>query len=346
MADIVVDTYKLVQYAQRIEAVNARIVRLDSRLDRLYTRVGLLDLWNLMQADLLTGYNQRLVQCRNYLQETAQSFEKTETEISFEKYITAKATSQALSNQISDYTDAAITNIINSISAAQITQEGLPEINNPADAFEWLDSVYDSWPREAQAVFNILVSELAPDSLEEAYKMASGIAQGDLTGEDIYEFFQYLFEDSTVGSVTVEAINYYMTTGQEIDAEMRNSINEQIKEGDFLGAIMEVAEGFVDGVIGGSVECLFAVGGTEIDKKIGEIPIVGSIIDEGCKYLTGRITGGEEYSLGDLVGLAGKGLGSAIDGATDGITKATDYVTSGVTSFGKKAVSWLGGLFD
>lgn len=78
MADIMVDTYKLNQYAQRIATVNSRINRLDRRLDTLYTRVGLLGLWNLMQADALTCYSWRLVRCQSYLQQTAIDFEGTE----------------------------------------------------------------------------------------------------------------------------------------------------------------------------------------------------------------------------------------------------------------------------
>lgn len=78
MADIIVDTYKLNQYAQRLSSVNARINRLDRRLDTLYSRVGLLGLWNLMQADSLTCYSYRLVRCQSYLQQTASDFESIE----------------------------------------------------------------------------------------------------------------------------------------------------------------------------------------------------------------------------------------------------------------------------
>lgn len=78
MADIIVDTYKLSQYAQRISSVNVRINRLDRRLDSLYNRVGLLGLWNLMQADALTGYSWRLARCQSYLQQTAVDFEGIE----------------------------------------------------------------------------------------------------------------------------------------------------------------------------------------------------------------------------------------------------------------------------
>lgn len=78
MADIIVDTYKLNQYAQRIASVNSRISRLDRRLDSLYWRVGLQGLWNLMQADALTCYSWRLVRCQSYLEQTAADFESVE----------------------------------------------------------------------------------------------------------------------------------------------------------------------------------------------------------------------------------------------------------------------------
>lgn len=78
MADIIVDTYKLNQYAQRIATVNSRINRLDRRMDSLYTNVGLSGLWNLLQADALTCYSWRLVRCQSYLEQTASDFETVE----------------------------------------------------------------------------------------------------------------------------------------------------------------------------------------------------------------------------------------------------------------------------
>ena len=78
---IKVDTYKLRSYAQRLQSVNSRISRLDRRLDSLYWDVGLLDLWNLMQADLLTGYSWRLQRAATYLNDTAFDFEKAENEL-------------------------------------------------------------------------------------------------------------------------------------------------------------------------------------------------------------------------------------------------------------------------
>ena len=78
---IVVDTYKLDSYGQRLKTVNTRISRLDSRLDSLYWRVGLLDLWNLIQADIFIGYSWRLIRCANYLCDTAIDFTNVENEL-------------------------------------------------------------------------------------------------------------------------------------------------------------------------------------------------------------------------------------------------------------------------
>ena len=78
---IKLDTYRLRNYAQRIQNVNRRINNLDSRLDSLYWKVGLLDLWDLMQADLMTGYSWRLLRCVSYLNDTASDFDTVETRL-------------------------------------------------------------------------------------------------------------------------------------------------------------------------------------------------------------------------------------------------------------------------
>ena len=76
------DTGSLRGYANRLYRVNQRIAKLDRRLDGLYTKVGLFDLWDLLQADALTGYSWRLNRCINYLNDTAYEFEAVERSIS------------------------------------------------------------------------------------------------------------------------------------------------------------------------------------------------------------------------------------------------------------------------
>lgn len=75
------DTCNLRYYAQRIQSVNYRISNLDSRLDSLYWKVGLLDLWNLLQADILVNYSWRLSRCVSYLNETANDFDAVESNL-------------------------------------------------------------------------------------------------------------------------------------------------------------------------------------------------------------------------------------------------------------------------
>lgn len=77
-----VNTTTLRNYANRLYKVNQRIAKLDRRMDSLYTKVGLFDLWDLLQADALTGYSWRLSRCINYLNDTANEFEAAERSIS------------------------------------------------------------------------------------------------------------------------------------------------------------------------------------------------------------------------------------------------------------------------
>lgn len=76
-----VDTAKLRAYADRLERVNKRLRNLDKRMDSLYVKVGLRDLFNLIQADLLTGQSWRISNCAKYLDETANDFDSTERKV-------------------------------------------------------------------------------------------------------------------------------------------------------------------------------------------------------------------------------------------------------------------------
>lgn len=77
-----VNTTTLRNHANRLYKVNQRIAKLDRRMDSLYTKVGLFDLWDLLQADALTGYSWRLSRCIDYLNETANEFDSVERSIS------------------------------------------------------------------------------------------------------------------------------------------------------------------------------------------------------------------------------------------------------------------------
>lgn len=75
---IKVDTFKLRDYAQRLYNVNNRIMKVDSRLSALYSSVGINELKNLIQADVLTRYSWKLVRCAGCLNDTATEFENAE----------------------------------------------------------------------------------------------------------------------------------------------------------------------------------------------------------------------------------------------------------------------------
>ena len=81
MAEIKLDTKSLGTYARRLDDVNTRISNLDSRMDKLYFKVGLIDLFKLIQADILTGYNGKIKKCRDYLNKSASSFNSLEKEL-------------------------------------------------------------------------------------------------------------------------------------------------------------------------------------------------------------------------------------------------------------------------
>lgn len=81
MPDLEVNTFSLNQYAQRLGNVNRRITNLDWRLKSLYGQVGLLDLWNLIRADALTGYSVRILMCQSYLTQTASDFDAVENKL-------------------------------------------------------------------------------------------------------------------------------------------------------------------------------------------------------------------------------------------------------------------------
>ena len=73
-----VDTAKLRSYALRINAVNNRLRSLDSGLRGLYWQVGMLDIWDILCANLLTGGSPTLSRVSAYLNNSADRFEAAE----------------------------------------------------------------------------------------------------------------------------------------------------------------------------------------------------------------------------------------------------------------------------
>ena len=74
-----VNTAHLRDYASRIDSVNNRIGNLDSALGRVWTEVSLLDVWDILQANLMTSESRALRQVRDYLNHAAERFDEAET---------------------------------------------------------------------------------------------------------------------------------------------------------------------------------------------------------------------------------------------------------------------------
>ncbi len=89
--DILVNTYKLEDYARRLSRVNSRVKALDSRLSSLYWKVCDIEdllytaraLRSLLSADILLNYNSRIKKCSQYLNDTAEDFEIAERNIMY-----------------------------------------------------------------------------------------------------------------------------------------------------------------------------------------------------------------------------------------------------------------------
>ena len=62
-------------------SVNDKLKNIDQRMDSLYLKVGLRDLYALISADILTGSSKKILNCAKYLEDTADDFDTTEANI-------------------------------------------------------------------------------------------------------------------------------------------------------------------------------------------------------------------------------------------------------------------------
>ena len=81
---ICMDTGSLRNYAGRLESVNNRLGSVDSRLDSLYGKVSLLDLWSLLNSDLMIHRSEIVRESAAYLYSTADEFDQIENQLHFE----------------------------------------------------------------------------------------------------------------------------------------------------------------------------------------------------------------------------------------------------------------------
>lgn len=74
------DPVLLREYAGRLSTVNTAIMRLDKHLDDLYWQVGLLDILDIISANILTHYSIRLGSAKNYLNSAAEILESADNQ--------------------------------------------------------------------------------------------------------------------------------------------------------------------------------------------------------------------------------------------------------------------------
>ena len=69
------DPALLRDYARRLSNINSRLVSLDHDLNDLYWQVGLLDIWDILQANIITSYSVNVRLAQGYLNSAADKIE-------------------------------------------------------------------------------------------------------------------------------------------------------------------------------------------------------------------------------------------------------------------------------
>lgn len=361
MSGFTVDTYKMTQYANRIDSTNKRITKLDRRLDKLYRQVGLLELYNLIQADALTGYSWRLNRCENYLRQTASDFEAAERQIlkfdpdnikmpkMLEVISHQVQTAHTLSSEEEAILLAATEEMIRCIGSTGIEAlkkeiKSIPDdIRSAGEVLSIIEDKYKELPRDITFAIDVFV----PGTLKDAYTITSGIFQGDLTWEEALDAGKSIAVKNTKLGLILETFDYTITTAKDIDDEMMEDVMKQLKEGDIIGAFGDATEGFIDGVLGGTIKVIGDYTGDRVDDFIDDVPGV-KYLNKFFEYSTGMLdmNEGEGYSIGGLISETGEaifeGIDTVTDYASDKLNEVTDVVTNGV----KSGIKWVSGLFS
>lgn len=73
------DPDKMRAYADRLRRVNNRLMNLDRDLDSLYWQVGLLDVYDILKANMITRYSFRVTAAATFLDNAAGKLETAES---------------------------------------------------------------------------------------------------------------------------------------------------------------------------------------------------------------------------------------------------------------------------
>lgn len=79
--NINIDNENLKYNASRLNNITKRISSLDSQISRLYWQTGHLDVWKIMQSNILYVDNKKIKNCINTINSTANEFESTEKSV-------------------------------------------------------------------------------------------------------------------------------------------------------------------------------------------------------------------------------------------------------------------------
>lgn len=221
--------------------------------------------------------------------------------------------------------------------------QDIPEdVAAAGDALEWIEKIYGKAPHW----FTHGVNVLCPSSLKDAYTFTSHLLQGTLTLEDGYDIARSILSKNLYCSVIFSTFDYYSEKGEAFDAELTQNMSAEIMQGDLVGLVFEGAEGFVDGILGGSVEVLAKSLGGTIDSYLKDIG--GDIPNKTVEYITGLfgINDGDGASIGDLVGYSGEAIAYGVDVATDIITDGVNFVTDNTIKGIKSGINAVKSWFD
>lgn len=358
MTEIRIDTDKMEQYAERLDRIHSRILDLDSRLNGLYGKVGLCGLYDLIQADALTGFSWRLIRCKAYLIDTAADFRQAENEIMKQDPLNFRE--PLLMNEFMEGV------FQNTFNRKLEYQNMLENLFSAGEFLTWAEQLYQTYiPRIGQ----ILITELIPSEIRDIYHYGSGILQRDLTSNDWLElaseqiaeiwanpvswFSEQGVSDAVFGVgtkavVLVETIGYALSDrSEQRQKKNERNIQDQMRELDGGGVLIDTVESCIDTLAGGTVEVVFSSAGVLVDTLNSQTTDnlspgkkkVMKTIDGGWRYATG-------HSMGESIAGAGQKISDTIDWTTDQITAGADIITSAFTqgckNVGSALADWIG----
>lgn len=351
-----VDLNTLWLEATKLDVVKKKVSDLQRSISTLYWRTGNYTIRNISHQDVLGKSIRKIDRCKNILDTLAHDLGKLEQSVENGGLILENLYSLKSLNAISDVRTknvwADLRNIINSNwdEVKGSSNKLFDDMRDAGDALNWLEGYYDKMPDLVSHAIEVAL----PDELIDAYTLTKGILQHDLTLEEGWDVAKNMLSQKLNVAVFCESLDYTFKNGKEREEEMQRQVTEQIKEGDILGAAIDGAEGFVDTILGGSVEVLGKATGTIVDNLMEDADyLAGDIkvfkhLNQYVEYWTGVVgfNEGEGYSIGGIIGAAGEGLAEGIDKTTDFITDATDVVTDAVTDGAKAGIKWVKSWFD